>query len=168
MLAELDDPVSPSPDLADLRDVLIEANINPRSGLATDYLNHFNEMVMLLELLPEDEGVLEDVLAWTPVSYLDYFAASNFRGNALAISTFDLVDPRLRMEFEMVIEDLDDVLVAAQDSASSGADGYPACLAASQQAAFLIAHASALIDAHDGADVAEDSAQAQVDQLFDD
>jgi hypothetical protein len=24
------------------------ANINPRTGLATDYLNHFNEAIMLL------------------------------------------------------------------------------------------------------------------------
>ena len=28
------------------------ANINPRTGLATDYLNHFNEAVMLLEMIP--------------------------------------------------------------------------------------------------------------------
>ena len=25
------------------------ANINPRTGLATDYLNHFNEAIMLLQ-----------------------------------------------------------------------------------------------------------------------
>jgi hypothetical protein len=35
---------STSPRLAD-------ANINPASGLATDYLNHFNEAIMLLEIL---------------------------------------------------------------------------------------------------------------------
>lgn len=29
------------------------ANINPRTGLATDYLNHFNEAVMLLEMVPD-------------------------------------------------------------------------------------------------------------------
>ena len=29
------------------------ANINPRTGLATDYLNHFNEAIMLLEMIPD-------------------------------------------------------------------------------------------------------------------
>ncbi|MEO8318885.1 MAG: hypothetical protein ABI561_11235, partial [Bradyrhizobium sp.] len=29
------------------------ANINPRTGLATDYLNHFNEAIMLLEMVPD-------------------------------------------------------------------------------------------------------------------
>ena len=30
---------------------LADANINPVTGLATDYLNHFNEAIMLLEML---------------------------------------------------------------------------------------------------------------------
>jgi len=29
---------------------LAEANIHPATGLATDYLNHFNEAIMMLEL----------------------------------------------------------------------------------------------------------------------
>ena len=35
--------------LAQLHNVLVEANINPNTGLSTDYLNHFNEMVMMIE-----------------------------------------------------------------------------------------------------------------------
>jgi hypothetical protein len=31
---------------------LVGANINPTTWLATDYLNHFNEAIMLLEMLP--------------------------------------------------------------------------------------------------------------------
>ncbi|MDP3655070.1 MAG: hypothetical protein Q8R67_25705, partial [Rhodoferax sp.] len=33
--------------------LLRAANINPRTGLATDYLNHFNEAIMLLEMVPD-------------------------------------------------------------------------------------------------------------------
>src|SRR5262249_13363385 len=40
------------------------ANINPRTGLATDYLNHFNEAVMLLEMVPDMPECAEDFLHW--------------------------------------------------------------------------------------------------------
>jgi len=30
------------------RESLVAANINPATGLATDYLNHFNEITMLI------------------------------------------------------------------------------------------------------------------------
>jgi len=35
---------------------LLAANINPRTGLATDYLNHFNEAIMLLEMILRGGG----------------------------------------------------------------------------------------------------------------
>ena len=49
--------------------VLRAANINPRTGLATDYLNHFNEAIMLLEMIPDMPECAEDFLTWTPLSY---------------------------------------------------------------------------------------------------
>ena len=51
------------------------ANINPRSGLATDYLNHFNEAIMLLEMVPDMPECAEDFLTWTPLSYAEHFWA---------------------------------------------------------------------------------------------
>ena len=35
-------------------------NIDPQTLLATDYLNHFNEIVMLLELIPDMPECFED------------------------------------------------------------------------------------------------------------
>jgi len=55
------------------------ANINPQTGLATDYLNHFNEAIMLLEMIPDMVECAEDFLAWTPLSYAEHFIASNFK-----------------------------------------------------------------------------------------
>src|SRR2546430_6889957 len=52
------------------------ANINPRTGLATDYLNHFNEAVMLLEMIPDIPECAEDFLQWRPLSYAEHFTAS--------------------------------------------------------------------------------------------
>ena len=52
---------------------LAEANINPASGLATDYLNHFNEAVMMLELVPTMPACIEDLRAWKVMSYREHF-----------------------------------------------------------------------------------------------
>ena len=43
---------------------LTAANINPRTGLATDYLNHFNEAIMLLDMIPDMPECAEDFLTW--------------------------------------------------------------------------------------------------------
>ena len=61
------------------------ANINPRTGLATDYLNHFNEAIMLLEMIPDMPECAEDFLGWQPLSYSEHFTASNFKARDLAI-----------------------------------------------------------------------------------
>jgi hypothetical protein len=45
------------------------ANINPHTGLATDYLNHFNEAIMLLEMIPDMPECSEDFLLWYPLAY---------------------------------------------------------------------------------------------------
>jgi hypothetical protein len=55
---------------------LTDANINPATGLATDYLNHFNEAIMLLEMLSSCPDCRDDLLAWQPMSYREHFAAA--------------------------------------------------------------------------------------------
>jgi hypothetical protein len=58
--------------------LLLKANINPVSLLATDYLNHFNEAVMLLELIPDMPDMLEDAKRWAPKPYKQHFRDSGF------------------------------------------------------------------------------------------
>jgi hypothetical protein len=72
------------------------ANINPRTGLATDYLNHFNEAIMLLEMIPDMPECAEDFLSWHPLSYSEHFTASNFKARDLAISAYDSADASIR------------------------------------------------------------------------
>jgi hypothetical protein len=76
------------------------ANINPRTGLATDYLNHFNEAVMLLEMVPDMPECAEDFLTWTPLSYAEHFWASNFKARDLAIEAYECADPGIRANFD--------------------------------------------------------------------
>src|SRR5258708_28749529 len=88
------------------------ANINPRTGLATDYLNHFNEAVMLLEMIPDMPDCAEDFLTWQPLSYREHFAASNFRARELAIAAYDSADPALRREFDRITSAITSILTA--------------------------------------------------------
>src|SRR5947208_5813441 len=78
------------------------ANINPRTGLATDYLNHFNEAVMLLEMIPDIPECADDFLEWHPLSYAEHFTASNFKARDLAIEAYESADQRIRVEFDNI------------------------------------------------------------------
>src|SRR5580765_7989501 len=92
--------------------VLRAANINPRSGLATDYLNHFNEAIMLLEMIPDMPKCAEDFLGWRPLSYAEHFTASNFRARDLAISAYASADPHIRAEFDNITRAMTSILTA--------------------------------------------------------
>src|ERR1700729_3593822 len=91
---------------------LREANINPRTGLATDYLNHFNEAIMLLEMIPDMPDCAEDFLVWQPLSYAEHFTASNFKAKDLAISAYNAADARIRAVFHGVTSAMTSILSA--------------------------------------------------------
>lgn len=88
------------------------ANINPRTGLATDYLNHFNEAIMLLEMIPDIPECAEDFLGWQPLSYAEHFTASNFKARDLAISAYQSADPHIRAEFDNITQSMTSILTA--------------------------------------------------------
>ena len=84
-----------------------EALVNPASGLANDYLNLFNEIVMLIEQLPTMPELFEDIQRWHPVSYLEYFHRSILPGRRSAIEAYDQLDAKFRRDFEAVVDELD-------------------------------------------------------------
>jgi hypothetical protein len=88
------------------------ANINPRTGLATDYLNHFNEAIMLLEMIPDMPECSEDFLAWQPLSYSEHFTASNFKARDLAIEAYEAADAKIRAEFDSLTTAMTSILTA--------------------------------------------------------
>jgi hypothetical protein len=88
------------------------ANINPRTGLATDYLNHFNEAIMLLEMIPDMPECAEDFLGWHPLSYREHFTASNFRARDLAIEAYESADQHIRTEFDNITSAMTSILTA--------------------------------------------------------
>jgi hypothetical protein len=97
-------------------EVLKAANINPRTGLATDYLNHFNEAVMLLEMIPDIPDCTQDFLQWHPLSYAEHFTASNFAARDLAIEAYEAADVGLRAEFDNITGTMTAILTAVHDA----------------------------------------------------
>jgi phosphoribosylformylglycinamidine (FGAM) synthase-like enzyme len=92
------------------------ANINPRTGLATDYLNHFNEAIMLLEMIPDMPECAEDFLAWHPRSYREHFMASHFRTRELAIEAYESADSAIRTEFDNITTTMTSILSAVSSA----------------------------------------------------
>ena len=105
-------PRQPSPEAAARAALLRAANINPRTGLATDYLNHFNEAVMLLEMIPDMPECADDFLEWRPLSYAEHFTASRFKARDLAIEAYESADEHIRVEFDNIASAMTSILTA--------------------------------------------------------
>ena len=88
-------------------------NINTRTLLATDYLNHFNEAVMLVELVPDMPDCLEDLIDWKPKSYQQHFFDSGLSDGPLAAWAYENSPPRYRDPFDEVIEGIGTSIVEA-------------------------------------------------------
>jgi hypothetical protein len=149
---------------------LAEANINPATGLATDYLNHFNEAIMLLEMLPSCPDCVEDFLAWRPLSYREHFAGSRFKGRDLAIAAYDAAEPALRERLDTLTGTMTAMLEATRAALNSGLPPDAGGFIAEAAAAWLkplIARAGALINGEADGERSQPSApQAVVDGLF--
>jgi len=90
-------------------------NINPLTGLATDYLNHFNEAIMLLEMLAETPDCRDDFFDWQPRSYSQHFAASTFKHRDTAIAAYEAADPALRQRLDTLARTMNEILAATRE-----------------------------------------------------
>jgi hypothetical protein len=132
------------------------ANINPRTGLATDYLNHFNEAVMLLEMIPAMPECAEEFLGWHPMSYAEHFAASNFGARELAISAYDSADAHIRAEFDNITGAMTSILTAVGEAMREVKQDQSRARLAEQASGWvkpLVALAGAIINGGAEADV---------------
>lgn len=106
----------PSDDaLADLRARAGAANINEKTLLATDYLNHFNEFVMVLDLIPGMPDCLEDAEAWRPKDYKDHFRDSAFSAKELAVEAYDHSPQEYRGQFESIVDMINSLIPKGLD-----------------------------------------------------
>lgn len=104
-------------------DKVVGTNINPQTLLATDYLNHFNEIIMMLEMIPDVPECLEEAREWQPKSYQDHFRDSQFRDRDLAIEAYNHVPSKYRAAFENVIAQMNALVAASIDRIAVVIDG---------------------------------------------
>ena len=88
-------------------------NINPQTLLATDYLNHFNEIIMMLEMIPDMTECFEEASAWAPKSYQDHFRDSQFHDKALAVEAYDYVPEKYKKPFEDIIDKMNTLVLSS-------------------------------------------------------
>jgi hypothetical protein len=149
-----------------------EALVNPASGLANDYLNLFNEIVMLVEQLPTMPELFEDIQQWRPTSYRAYFERSTLPGRLSAIEQYDRLDERFRRDFEAVVEELDrratGSVAAVRRQFKMNNENDPALAVLCERAGASIRETldKATMLVNHGALVSGDMVQMRTDQLF--
>lgn len=150
-----------------LRERARGSNVNDLTLLATDYLNHVNEIVMLLELVPDAPECLEDCRAWQPLSYEDHFRNSGIADKELAIDAYPWSPPQYKKPFDRLVKEMNRLVAISVDRlgelVEKGDEEQLRFVAtrASQNLQDLIGKASAVI--HGDRNVID---QAQIDELM--
>ena len=151
---------------------LAAANINPKTRLASDYLNHFNEAIMLLDLLPRMPECIVELIGWEPLDYQEHFAGSHFKDKDLAIAAYRAAEPTARERLEELADTMNALLVATCETFQNRASLEAANALAAATAARLkplVARAGAVINGYDIAtseDLTTGEQQAAVDALL--
>jgi hypothetical protein len=156
-------------------------NINEATLLASDYLNHFHELVMLLEAVSSDpDGFAGYVLSWRPLTYEEHFSESGFRDKNLAIAAYRRAPPRIRARFDEAVARLHgEALTLVVEVAAELSDSHKdmgqlnkTCAHAVQRLRVLIDEANAIANGDTLPDRKESDApgdvggQAAIDALF--
>lgn len=124
-------------------------NVNAETLLSTDYLNHFNEIAMLIEMAPSMPECLDDIRAWRPKTYAEHFHDSNFADRDLAILAYDNAPSQHREPFDRTIERMNEAVAAAVRELGAAIEaGAPERIEAVAQSAARRLHA--LIDVASG------------------
>ena len=152
-------------------------NINESTLLASDYLNHFHELVMLFEALAtEPEGFAQDLRAWRPLTYEEHFGQSGFRDKNLAIAAYRRAPSEVRARFDEAVAKLHreslTVIAFVGRQLDTGQPLEGACQDAVARLRVLINEANAIatgeLPAQPGQpeDAGDKGGQAAVDALF--
>jgi hypothetical protein len=89
--------------------------IKPATGLSTDYLNHFAEVVMVLEMSSASPECLADLREWRPKTYVEHFAASRFSNRDQVIAAYQAAKPVVREALDRAAETLNEALIKIRD-----------------------------------------------------
>ncbi len=153
-------------------------NINESTLLASDYLNHFHELVMLLEAISsEPEDFADDLFSWRPLTYEEHFTESGFRDKNLAIAAYRRAPQKIRARFDEAVARLHGEAVTLVAAVAGELPGdrktlNKTCEKAAQRMRILIdeanaiANGEALSDGRDAEQLGDVGGQAAIDALF--
>ncbi|HTH96004.1 MAG TPA: hypothetical protein VL574_01235 [Stellaceae bacterium] len=98
--------------------------IDPSTLLSTDYFNHFNEVIMLLGILPEMPEIMDEIDGWNFKTYEQHFEGSGLAFAGLAIEAYAHVPPTTREQFDQTIDmmrmTVEDARTDLRDTIASG------------------------------------------------
>ncbi|ESQ89541.1 hypothetical protein ABAC460_11740 [Asticcacaulis sp. AC460] len=83
---------------------LLAANVNPATGLATDYLNLFNEAIMLFEMGLDMPDMAEELADWHKRDYVHHFENSGFEMKDVVIWAYRHAPADIRCAFDECCE----------------------------------------------------------------
>lgn len=145
--------------------LLAEANVNAATGFSTDYLNHFNEAIMLLDMIPVMADCAAELAEWRPLTYREHFAASHLRHRDVIVAAYETADALQRELFDTICGAMSRIVLAAQEVIRPDIPAEAAAAVAIEAAArlkSLAAQASAVI--HGFAEAADGAATIQESQ----
>ncbi len=184
--AEIEENVSRDDIVAAFRSAMIGhfrshipgTNINEATLIASDYLNHFHELVMLLEAVSsQPDDFSQDLLSWRPLTYEEHFSESGFRDKNLAIAAYRRAPTRIRARFDEAVarlhgEALTLVAEVAGELGAGNGDLYRLCGDAATRLRLLIdeanaiANGDALPERNESEQAGDVGGQAAIDALF--
>lgn len=86
--------------------------INPVTGLAGDYLNHFHEIYLILRYVADDPALLDDMQNWSPKTYVGHFEQSPLLDRSDIIAAYAAIPPITRSRFDSLCEEAGRVVAA--------------------------------------------------------
>lgn len=95
--------------------------VNPKSGIANDYLNVMNEISMLVENYPAMPEFYDSIVEWKATGYTEYFQKSNLPGRDIALKSWEITRTELREAFEKLIFEMDALAGKAKSKITSHA-----------------------------------------------
>jgi hypothetical protein len=142
------------------------------ADLSNDFLNHYSEVLMLIEMAGDEPAIAAELQEWRPVSYRAYFASSELRRAAAALAAYDALPEARRQAFEKLVASMDTLATMAVFALQppSTPESAPLVVRATAPALRgIIARAATFLNSG-GRNVAEaegDEAQAVIDRIID-
>ncbi len=78
--------------------------------LSTDYLNRYNEALMLIEMAAFDISLVEDLKAWKAFSYVEHFQVAQLRCAPGALLAYEALSPNAKGAFNSLCIAMDQLV----------------------------------------------------------